>query len=138
MTATEIPTVAAIPTGAGAAARDPDDFLPLRPVVFAIFLVLRAAPLHGYGIMQRVNQRLGRNALLGPGTLYRTLKELRDEGLIRRAEAPDDEEEPDARRHYYGLTDLGESVVGAEARRVAALLRDGAFDDLVSEAGGGG
>jgi DNA-binding PadR family transcriptional regulator len=69
--------------------------LPLRPVVFGILTVLRQAPLHGYGIMLQANEHVGHRALLGPGTLYRTLKELRAEGMIAPADGPGD---ADARR----------------------------------------
>ena len=100
-----------------------EELLPLRPVVFALLLVLRVGPLHGYGIMQRVNSHLGREALVGPGTLYRVLKELRDAGLIEHSEPPGDESDVDARRQYYRLTGHGSLVVKAEAERIAGLMR---------------
>lgn len=100
----------------------PHEHLPVRPVVFGALLVLRTGPSHGFGIMERVNGRLGEHALVGPGTLYRTLKEMRDRGLIAHVEPPSDEDDVDGRRQYYALTDLGRSVCEAEARRVAELL----------------
>ena len=45
---------------------DPDDLLPLRPAVFSILMVLREGPLHGYGIMQRANEHVGRQAACRP------------------------------------------------------------------------
>lgn len=59
---------------------------------------------------------LGRRAVLGPGTLYRTLKELRDEGLIEYAPSPTDE---DPRRRYYTITAKGRQAARAEAERMA-------------------
>lgn len=109
-----------------------EDHLPLRPVVFALLLVLRSAPLHGYGIMQRVNAHLGREALVGPGTLYRTLKELRDQRLIEHTALPAEDLDVDARRQYYRLTKLGAAVVEAEARRVTTLMQVADLVDLVS------
>lgn len=103
---------------------NPDEHLPLRPVVFGILSVLRAAPLHGYGIMQQANEHVGERALLGPGTLYRTLKELRSDDLIGPVDGPGD---ADARRQYYALTDLGESVVEAETRRLGRLMESSEF-----------
>ena len=103
--------------------------LPLRPVVFAILSLLRQRALHGYGIMQAVNQHLGRRAVLGPGTLYRTLKELRELGLIRHSD-PDPAE--DARRHYYRLTELGRRTAEAEANRLAGLMRSADLADPVA------
>ncbi len=97
----------------------PADLLPLRPVVFGILSVLRQAPLHGYGIMQQANDHVGHRALLGPGTLYRTLKELRAGGMIEHAAAPGG---TDARRQYYQLTRFGGDVAVAEAQRLGRLI----------------
>ncbi|HJO04956.1 MAG TPA: PadR family transcriptional regulator [Acidobacteriota bacterium] len=99
---------------------EPEANLPLRPVVFSILVVLREAPLHGYGIMQQANEHVGQQAILGPGTLYRTLKELRAQGLIEHTDVDDGE---DARRQYYRLTPAGNEVAAAEARRLADLVR---------------
>jgi DNA-binding PadR family transcriptional regulator len=95
-------------------------YLPLRPVVFAVLLSLELQPRHGYAVMQAVNERLGRTALVGPGTLYRTLKELRDGGLIE--PAPGVEASEDERRRYYRPTALGRAVARAEAQRLAGLV----------------
>ena len=108
----------------------PEAHLPLRPVVFSILVVLREAPLHGYGIMLRANEHVGQQAILGPGTLYRTLKELRAQGLIEHTDAVDEGE--DARRQYYRLTAAGNEVATAEARRLADLVRRADVNLLVS------
>ena len=89
---------------------------PLRPVVFAILIALNEESQHGYGIMKVVNEQMGRRAVLGPGTLYRTLKELRDDGLIEYAKSPTD---ADARRRYYRITTEGRQVARTEAARMA-------------------
>jgi DNA-binding PadR family transcriptional regulator len=100
----------------------PEEILPLRPVVFAVLLVLRGEDLHGYAIMKRVNERIGRRAILGPGTLYRTLKEMRERGLLKYA--PPGKGAGDERRTYYRLTAFGRKVVDAEAERLEGLLRE--------------
>lgn len=92
---------------------------PLRPVIFALLLSLGEADRHGYAIMQRVNQRLGHRAIVGPGTLYRNLKELRERGWIAHVEGP---VEADARRQYYTLTTVGRRAAAAEAARMAELV----------------
>jgi DNA-binding PadR family transcriptional regulator len=89
---------------------------PLRPLVFQILLLLNEVELHGYAIMQELNERAGRSVILGPATLYRTLKELRDAGLIEEAPSDDD------RRRIYRLTDEGERTARAEARRMEAMV----------------
>lgn len=97
----------------------PPEGEPLRPLVFAILLALNERDLHGYAIMTVVNEQLRRRALLGPGTLYRTLKELKEDGLIAHAPAPSD---ADSRRHYYRITTKGRRVARAEADRMAVWV----------------
>ena len=93
--------------------KDPE---PLRPVVFAILIALNEESKHGYGTVKVVNEQMGRRAVLGPGTLYRTLKELRDGGLIEYAPSPT---HADARRRYYRITAEGRQVARTEAARMA-------------------
>jgi DNA-binding PadR family transcriptional regulator len=101
---------------------EPESFLPLRPLVFSILLLLKKEKLHGYAIMKKVNENAGKRVILGPGTLYRTLKEMRDSGLIDHAEPPRGGSSDD-RRSYYALTPLGQRIVRAEAERIGRLLR---------------
>lgn len=89
---------------------------PLRPLVFQILLLLNESELHGYGIMQAVNEEAGRNVILGPATLYRTLKGLRDNGLIEESPTDDD------RRRVYRLTGEGKRAACAETERMAAIV----------------
>ena len=93
--------------------------LPLRPLVFAILIALNEDSRHGYALMNVVNERMNRRALLGPGTLYRTLKELREDGLIEYAPAPSD---ADPRRRYYAITVEGRAAARAEAARMASWV----------------
>jgi DNA-binding PadR family transcriptional regulator len=91
----------------------------LRPLVFAILLALLDGDRHGYGIMKEVNEQLRRRAVLGPGTLYRTLAELREEGLIEYSDPP---QGADARRRYYRITERGRGSARVEARRMATWV----------------
>lgn len=111
-------------------ASEAPEAIPLRPTVFVILTILAGGPRHGYAIMKRANAHLGGGGL-GPGTLYRTLKELREEGLIEAVAAPC--EEVDARRQYYGLTDRGREVARLEVERLTGLLRGGDLESLLAE-----
>lgn len=95
--------------------------LPVRPRVFSILLVLAAGPRHGYGIMRELQESTSPGWLLGPATLYRTLKEMQRHGLIESTEGPDEDSDGPPRR-YYELTPLGKRVAGAEAQRMAELV----------------
>ena len=67
----------------------PERFLPLTSVVFEIALALAAGERHGYEIMQDVERRTDGKIVLHPGTLYRALGRLLDQGLIEElAERP--------------------------------------------------
>ncbi len=99
--------------------RAPEDFLPLTPVAFEVMLALGDGMRHGYAIMREVEGRtVGRS--LHPGTLYRALGRLVDEGLLEELEPPADE--GDERRRYYAMTPLGRRVGSAEAERLTAQL----------------
>ncbi len=105
-----------------AAATDVMSFLPLRPDVFTILLVLLDGDCHGYGMIKAADERRGRKGQLQPGALYRLLRQLLDEGMIDQvpvAEAPADGDE---RRRYYRITSFGRDVAAAEARRMAELV----------------
>ena len=100
-----------------------DTFIPLSPAVFDILLALCDEERHGYGIMQEVERRSGGQTQLRPGTLYRAVARLVDEGLIEESDERPAPDLDDERRRYYRLTELGRKVVVVEARRLAGLLR---------------
>ncbi|HWA57991.1 MAG TPA: PadR family transcriptional regulator [Gemmatimonadales bacterium] len=94
----------------------------LHPRVFAILLALADGPRHGYRLMQELQEDPTERWLLGPATLYRTLKEMQRDGLITSTEGPDEESGGPPRR-YYRLTASGHRAGAAEAARMAALVR---------------
>ena len=87
--------------------RDPRDLLPLRPAAFAVLATLADGPRPGIEILDGVNATLPGRRILGPGTLYRLMRELRQDGLVERdaagAPAGDDRQAP------HVLTALGRS-----------------------------
>lgn len=96
----------------------PHDATPLSAAVFHVLLALADAPLHGYGIMRRVEEASGRAT--GPGTIYGSIQRLCDAGWI--AEGPPDD--ADARRgRTFALTDAGRDALAHEARRITRLAR---------------
>ena len=91
--------------------------LPLSEAFYCILLAL-AEPLHGYGIMQKVETGSAGAVRIGPGTLYGALTALEKEKLITRF----DEVE---RRKRYALTEKGRGVLAAELARLRMLTRLG-------------
>ena len=97
-------------------------FLPLTPVVFEIALSLAAGERHGYEIMQDVERRTDGAIVLHPGTLYRALGRLLDQGLIEELDERPAGDQDDERRRYYRLTPLGQAVARAEVDRLASQV----------------
>ncbi len=103
---------------------EPDhDYLPLTPAVLDIVLALGDDELHGYAIMREVKRRSGGRRLLPPGTLYRSLRQMQEKGLLEESEERPDPDLDDQRRRYYRLTDLGRKVAVAEVQRLEGLVR---------------
>lgn len=108
----------------------PASFLPLRPVAFAVLLSLSEGRLPGYAILKKANRQLGHRAIPGPGTLYRTLKELRESGLIAHAPIKAGE---DQRKQYFRLTELGRQVAEAEAKRMERIVEAARSSRLLAQ-----
>jgi DNA-binding PadR family transcriptional regulator len=100
-------------------------FLPLPPSEFQILLALADGERHGYAIRAEVSARTGGDVVLGPGTLYGSIKRMLERRLIEESGRRPAREQDDERRRYYRITPLGKAVAAAEARRMAALV-DGA------------
>jgi DNA-binding PadR family transcriptional regulator len=105
------------------ARQDARSLLPLRTNWFHILLSLAANEQHGYGIMQEVLERTGGKVRLWPATLYGTIKQLIQAGLIEESDERPAAELDDARRRYYRLTRLGRRALDLESERLQDLVR---------------
>src|SRR5262245_15811521 len=101
---------------------DPESLLPLTPAMFEILVALADGERHGYAIMQEVELRTEGRTRIGPGTLYRSIQRLMEDGLITESDERPALEMDDERRRYYRITDFGYRVAVAEARRLAELV----------------
>ncbi|MFZ6709385.1 PadR family transcriptional regulator [Undibacterium sp. TC9W] len=91
-------------------------YLPLSEATFYVLLVL-TEPLHGYAVMQKVEDISEGNVVIGPGTLYGAFSTLEKQGLIKKV----GEEE---RRKYYQLSDKGRLVLAEHIRRLEIMYRN--------------
>lgn len=94
--------------------------LPLRPAVYHILLALASGNLHGLGIAEEVESATEGVIDLGPGTLYRSLAELTEAGLIELVAAPDKGADP--RRKYYAIRPEGRRLVARETARLRKVV----------------
>jgi DNA-binding PadR family transcriptional regulator len=97
--------------------------LPLLPATFHILVALADEDRHGYAIIQDVAARTDGSIKLSPGTLYRSIQRMLDDGLIVETDERPSPEDDDERRRYYRLTTLGTAVAQAEAARLMDLVR---------------
>jgi DNA-binding PadR family transcriptional regulator len=79
----------------------------------ALLALLAEKPLHGYQLIQEIEQRSGGAWRPSPGSIYPALQLLEDEGLIQSQEA-------DGRR-VYQLTDAGKAAVASHHDALAEL-----------------
>lgn len=93
---------------------------PLRPPVLHILLALSDGALHGLGIADHVEAASEGVMVLGPGTLYRSLDEMQEVGLIARSDPPGKGADP--RRKYYRITSRGQELLRLEMERLERLV----------------
>lgn len=92
-------------------------YLPLTESTAYILLAL-AEPLHGYALMQKVEEMSQGTVRIGPGTLYGAFSQLEKEGLIKMVKEAD-------RRKSYALTTKGRSILQEHIRRIGILAANG-------------
>ena len=88
----------------------------------AFYYILLAVytPLHGYGIMQKVEGFSGGRVRLAAGTLYGALNALLEKGWIETLP-----EQPGSRKKEYRITAAGRAAAQAELARLEELAANG-------------
>lgn len=99
-----------------------NDLLPLTPTVFHVLVALASGARHGYAVAQEVEELTEGRIVMGPGTLYGSLKRMQDAGLIAETANPGDEGLHADRRRYYKMTLLGSQALRAESERLTRTL----------------
>ena len=91
----------------------------LTEAVYYILLSLYA-PLHGYGIMQKVEELSCGRVRLAAGTLYGAISTMVERGWIQALPA-----EKDSRKKEYEITQAGRQAAQSEMVRLRELLENG-------------
>lgn len=107
--------------------------VPLKPTHHMILLLLAEEPTYGVELMERIERRSGGTIRLNPGSLYRTIARLVDEGLAEPLEEVAPADGGGAPRKIYGVTPGGLAALRAEAQRQATLLEAARALDLLEE-----
>ncbi|MFC1908957.1 PadR family transcriptional regulator [Chloroflexota bacterium] len=96
---------------------DTKKYLPLTESTYYIMLTL-VKPLHGYAVMQRIEEISKGTVKVGPGTLYGAFTSLEKEGLIVKVKEED-------RRKSYVLTAKGKKVLMNQIKRLKIMTQNG-------------
>jgi len=94
-----------------------NDGIALTEAVYYILLSLYA-PMHGYGIMQNVEELSNGRVKLAAGTLYGALNTLLEKGWIKALDVS-------GRKKEYVITDTGKIALKNEYERLRELVRNG-------------
>jgi DNA-binding PadR family transcriptional regulator len=92
-------------------------YLPLTEATYYIMLTL-VEPLHGYAVMQKVEQISQGMVRVGPGTLYGVFDALEKAGLIVMVKE-------EYRRKSYTLTQIGKDVLLHQIKRLENMTQNG-------------
>lgn len=96
------------------------------PAYVYVLTALAAQPRHGLGVAEVISDFTSGSVILGPGTLYRCLKDLSADRLIEPVAPPEDD--ANAHRKYYAITDAGRAELAsalADLDRLALAGRRG-------------
>lgn len=93
----------------------PGRFFGPGEVRLALLALLHDGPKHGYELMKELESRSGGTYRASAGTIYPTLQQLEDEGLVTSSRE-------DGKR-VYRLTEAGEGIVDEEADGVRRIWR---------------
>ncbi len=91
----------------------------LTEAVYYILLSL-IKPMHGYGIMQNVEQLSNGRVKLAAGTLYGAINTLLEKGWITAIPG-----EKDSRKKEYRITETGRQALEGEILRLRELIENG-------------
>jgi len=93
----------------------------LRSNWFHILLALAEEDRHGSAVARAVLDQTDGGLRLWPATLYRTLDDMVEAGLIEELTGGRHPEGERGRKRYYGLTGDGRAALAESAKRMASL-----------------
>ena len=90
----------------------------LSESTYLVLLALTKKPLHGYGIIKKIEQYSDGDIILAPGTLYGVLINLQKQKLIELVAA----QKESRQKKTYQLTDEGYTAFKHEYQRFKKML----------------
>lgn len=89
----------------------------LTEPMYYVLLCLRT-PLHGYGIMQRIDEITKGRLKVGPGTLYNLISRFENEKIVEIFHSI-------GMKKTYQLTEKGMKIFEEERKRLKLMVMDG-------------
>lgn len=87
-----------------------------EPMYYILLCLLQ--PMHGYGIMQRIDAMTEGRVKVGPGTLYALISRFEKEEIVIKVSS-------DNGKKTYVLTEKGKEILINEYNRLNQLVSDG-------------
>jgi len=88
-----------------------------EPMYYILLCLLN--PMHGYGIMQRIDEITKGRVKVGPGTLYALISRFEKEEIVIKISSENS-------KKTYILTEKGKEILNDEYDRLNQLVIDGA------------
>jgi len=88
-----------------------------EPMYYILLCLLN--PMHGYGIMQRIDEITKGRVKVGPGTLYALISRFEKEEIVIKVSSENG-------KKTYILTEKGKEILNDEYDRLNQLVNDGA------------
>lgn len=104
--------------------------LPLHPLALQILLAVWDEAGYGTRIVEELDARGQGGATLYPANLFRRIRDLLADGLLKEAAAPPG---ADPRRTYVQVTELGRVVARAEVQRLRSLLTEAEVRGILAD-----
>jgi DNA-binding PadR family transcriptional regulator len=92
---------------------------PLTEVTYYILLSV-IEPLHGYGIIKKVEKMSNHRLSIAAGSLYGAISSLLENQCIIQIQTPQED-----RRKLYQITDKGRMLLHYEIQRLSEMVRNG-------------
>lgn len=87
-----------------------------EPMYYVLLCLLQ--PLHGYGIMQKIQVLTNGRVKVGPGTLYNLIDRFEKVKIVEKLPSSD-------KKNVYSLTPKGMTILEEEMIRLRMLIEDG-------------
>lgn len=98
---------------------DLQKMMPLTETSFYVLISL-LEPLHGYGIMQKVEKLSNGRIVFGPGTLYGAINNLQSLGLLSLY----GDAGSNGRKKTYLVTNKGRDLINLEIKRLKEMVKN--------------